>query len=118
MVNKIRELFSRLHGGASPTHPHELFGLADKLGGGGYGTSRAGTEAFPQSVESRGMGASHGEDGVGEVPEKALKKVGDGHLSGRMLNARDAPSAELERLRLMIPKRRSTTRKKGRRAER
>ncbi len=30
-----------------------------------------------------------------------------------MLNARDAPWAELERLRLMIPKRRSTTRKKG-----
>ena len=30
-----------------------------------------------------------------------------------MLNARDAPSAELERLRLLIPKRRSTTRKKG-----
>jgi hypothetical protein len=30
-----------------------------------------------------------------------------------MLKAREAPSAELERLRLMIPKSRSTTRKKG-----
>jgi hypothetical protein len=30
-----------------------------------------------------------------------------------MLKAREAPSAELERLRLMIPKSRSTTRKKN-----
>ncbi len=29
------------------------------------------------------------------------------------MKAREAPSAELERLRLMIPKSRSTTRKKG-----
>ena len=67
-VNMILELFGGLHGGAGPTLPHEPFGPADKLGGGGYGTSRAGTGAAPQSDESRGMGASHGEDGVGEVP--------------------------------------------------
>ena len=32
---------------------------------------------------------------------------------GRMLKAREAPSAEQERLRLIMPRRRSTTRKKG-----
>ena len=54
--------------------------------------------------------------GKGRVAQKAIEKIGDGHLSREergALNEREAPFAELERLRLMIPKSRSTTRKKG-----
>ena len=49
----------------------------------------------PQSDESRGMGASHDEDRVGEVPvvgkgraaQKAIKKVGDGHFAREKVGA-------------------------------
>ena len=85
----ILELFGGLHGGAGPTLPHEPFGPADKLGGGGNGTSRAGTSAAPQSEESRGM------DRVGEVPvvgkgrsaQKAIKKFGDRHFAREEVGA-------------------------------
>jgi hypothetical protein len=75
-------------------------------------------------------GPCRGKNGSGEtaivgeegIPQKEVEEVGDRHLPrkkdgptrpGRMLKAREAASAELERLRLMMPRRRSTTRKKG-----
>jgi hypothetical protein len=70
-------------------------GPADKLGGGGNGTSRAGTSVAPQSDESRGIGANHDEDRVGEVPvvgkgraaQKAIEKVGNGHFAREEVGA-------------------------------
>jgi hypothetical protein len=74
------------------------------------------------------VGQSHGEDGIrkatvvgkGRNAQKTIEKVDDRHLQREevgadetgQVNAREAPSAELERLRLMIPKSRSHTRKK------
>jgi hypothetical protein len=75
------------------------------------------------------MGSSHGEDGIrkatvvgkGRNAQKAIQKVGDRHLPREEVGADEAgqdverkgPSTVLELLRLMIPKSRSTTRKKG-----
>jgi hypothetical protein len=75
-------------------------------------------------------GPSGGENGGGKstvigeegIAQKGFKEVGDGIFRerkkaptrpGRMLKAREAASAEQERLRLMMPRRRSTTRKIG-----
>ena len=79
------------------------------------------------SDKNEGMSTGYGnKNGVGEasviiigkgrVAHKAVEKIGDGYLSREevgAMNEREAPSAELERVRLMIPRRRSTRRKKG-----
>ena len=95
-------------------------------------TSRAAGSGSAALGDKRGgVGPSHGEDGIrkatvvgkGRSAQKAIQKVGDRHLPKEEVGTdepgqdvegeREAPSAELERLRLMIPKSRSTTRKKG-----
>ena len=66
-VDEILKLLSGLHEGAGPTLTHKPVGPADTLDGGRYGTSRAGPGAAAQGDKSRGMGAGHGKDGVGEA---------------------------------------------------
>jgi hypothetical protein len=106
-------------------------GPVDELDSSGDERTRAGSGLAALGEKSRGVGSSHGGDGIrkatvvgkGRVAQKAImEKVGDRHLPREKVGpdkprqdveGKGGPFAELERLRLMIPKSRSTTRKKG-----
>jgi hypothetical protein len=63
-VDEVLELFGGLHGGPGPALPYKPLGSADKLGGSGDGTSRAGSGSAVLGDKRGGVGPSQGEDGI------------------------------------------------------
>ena len=102
-IDEVLELFGGLHGGPGPALPYKPLGPADKLGGSGDGTSRAGSGSAALGDKRGGVGPSHGEDGIrkatvvgkGRNAQKAIQKVGDRHLPREEVGT-DEPGQDVE----------------------